>query len=67
MAFPVDKMLAPSLKAAIQWERIQLRIMFQSQALEVDNGKEFNLTRHGRWLAMLRSLVLWFWPQFNVS
>ena len=67
MAFPMAVMLAPLLKAAAQWERIQLRIMYLNRALEVDSEKEFSLTRHGRWLEMLLCLVPWFWPQSSAS
>ncbi|CAL1133834.1 unnamed protein product [Cladocopium goreaui] len=48
-AFPMAEMLAPLLKAAT---RIQRKVKFQNQALEVDNAKEFNLTLHERWLEM---------------
>ena len=63
-AFPMAEMLAPLLKAAT---RIQRKVKFQNQALEVDNAKEFNLTLHERWLEMQQFLVRWYWPQFSAS
>jgi hypothetical protein len=47
--------------------RIQRKVKFQNQALEVDNAKEFNLTLHERWLEMQQFLVRWYWPQFSAS
>ena len=63
-ASPMAEMLAPLLKAAT---RIQWKVKFQNQVLEVDDAKEFNLTLHERWLEMQQFLVRWYWLQFSAS